>query len=1592
MKKALKIFGIILLSLVTLLGIVAFLLNTYSFQNFLTKQVTQYLSKKLQTRVEIRNVRLDLFYKVNISGIYIEDRAKDTLLYAGLIKLDAGNVFSDYRVIRNITLEDAFVNINRKATGKAWNYDFIVDAFAGNSQPKKKKNSGGSFALDLKQAHFKNVHVRQLDRWVGSDMEYHLNTLDLDAKKVDLVKKNITLNKLAIDGANIILRDYTGGRPDSLKPKPNATDTNIIRFNPAGWKIALEELQLRNSRFELSDPETEATPNYFDAKNILVTQINGTLKNARLDGDTIKTTIVKLTAKERCGLEITDFHTDAEVSHVGVICKNLLLQTRRSEIRDFYAMRYNRFGDFLDYINNVVMEGNFNNSFVSSDDVAYFAEPLQSWKMRVKANGKVKGTVANLRAQDLYVDNGITKFLGDFTMRGLPDIDSTFMDVRPKMMITSGTDLNRFAPTLDDISGVNLKALNAISFKGAFTGFINDFVAYGDFNTNLGFAHTDINMKLPIQGIATYSGKVETRDFDIGTLLYQQDLLGKASVIGAVKGQGFTLKTLKIEIDAVVKQVEVNGYNYHNLDAKGAVAKGIFDGKFNAADPNLTLQTNGRIDFSGSVPRFNIVGNVDTIDLKALKLTDPHIYGKARFRTAFTANNIDNFLGQASLYEIDMHKDSLRLDLDSLILVSTMNGNEKVLSLISDNVAAEIKGEFSILSLPGSVQHFMSRYLPEYIKAPSGSFQNDFTFTIHLQHVSNLLNSFVPYLKGFDETEITGSLNNRNQQLSFNATIPEFTYNNNTVNTTTLVANGNNEKLDLVLKTGEVIQNDDLLIPELVFSSSLSNNRANFSLNTSSTTTLSQATVNGYAEAINDSLRLYFNPSTINFNEKTWQIPSGNKIVFSKGYIAVQNFEIGSGSQKIKVSSPYPLNPKQRVEITLQQIDLEQLAILSGITSPRIIGFANGTATIDSVWGGQFIETDLSIDNLVLNNDTVGKVVAKATYDVTASELRLYNGSGIINQNNNLLAQGTFNFSGSSDKLDGSLQFQDTKLNFLQSFMTGVVSDLKGTATGKLYLKGSSKTPLINGEVQLQNAGFKIDYLGVPYTIQPTNVNFTPDKISFDQLVLVDPNKHEANVKGIITHHNLDHWYFDLSLTGREFLIMNTTSADNDLFYGYIVADATATIKGNLDGMVINVSRAVPSPNTRINVGLPGSGDLGSYDFVTFRTFDQQQKEHKKSRFDLTLRINADINENATTSIIIDPSTNSGITATGTGKLTIDFPLDGEMKMNGNIDISQGVYDYKFANSLVFIPIERKFTIDKGSRVIFEGDPSNALLDVKAIYKVEGGAVPMTLLTPQEQTQMESSSSNDEYREMKRRQPTFVYLSMKGHLANPTLKFDIQMPDYKAYGDLASQKLRRLRDDDAEMLVQVGSLLIFNSFYTQNNTGLGGELGQAGVTMVTNMLSSTVSSQLTNLIGNRLLNDKSLNLNVQYNRVNYTTGGISTGNMVRNEFQFGVSKNFFDNRLIVDVGTGGIDFNENRSIGNARYNSIPGDYRIQYLLTEDGRYRTNLFRSTNYDAIDGRMYKLGVGIGYRKNFNEFKELVPFLNKRKTQPKDTTGKR
>ncbi len=49
------------------------------------------------------------------------------------------------------------------------------------------------------------------------------------------------------------------------------------------------------------------------------------------------------------------------------------------------------------------MQANFDNSEVDSDDIAYFAPAMRSWKKNIRLKGAIRGTVDDLFGKGLVI-------------------------------------------------------------------------------------------------------------------------------------------------------------------------------------------------------------------------------------------------------------------------------------------------------------------------------------------------------------------------------------------------------------------------------------------------------------------------------------------------------------------------------------------------------------------------------------------------------------------------------------------------------------------------------------------------------------------------------------------------------------------------------------------------------------------------------------------------------------------------------------------------------------------------------------------------------------------------------------------------------------------------------------------------------------------------------------------------------------------------------------------------------------------------------------------------------------------------------------
>src|SRR3970040_153400 len=87
--KTIRIAGWIWLCLIGLLLLAALLIQLPVVQNIITQKTIEFVQGKIGTRVSLDRISLSLPKRVVLDGLYVEDQARDTLLYAGTISVDA---------------------------------------------------------------------------------------------------------------------------------------------------------------------------------------------------------------------------------------------------------------------------------------------------------------------------------------------------------------------------------------------------------------------------------------------------------------------------------------------------------------------------------------------------------------------------------------------------------------------------------------------------------------------------------------------------------------------------------------------------------------------------------------------------------------------------------------------------------------------------------------------------------------------------------------------------------------------------------------------------------------------------------------------------------------------------------------------------------------------------------------------------------------------------------------------------------------------------------------------------------------------------------------------------------------------------------------------------------------------------------------------------------------------------------------------------------------------------------------------------------------------------------------------------------------
>ncbi|MCK5701233.1 MAG: translocation/assembly module TamB domain-containing protein, partial [Cyclobacteriaceae bacterium] len=609
------------------------------------------------------------------------------------------------------------------------------------------------------------------------------------------------------------------------------------------------------------------------------------------------------------------------------------------------------------------------------------------------------------------------------------------------------------------------------------------------------------------------------------------------------------------------------------------------------------------------------------------------------------------------------------------------------------------------------------------------------------------------------------------------------------------------------------------------------------------------------------------------------------------------------------------------------------------------------------------IDSRIKINEFSINEFLVGDIIAYSEFDNDSS---LFDVNLNVNRDGEqtMLISGSINPIEKQEQLNLNATFTNANLNLIEPFFENFISDVAGKLNGNVTITGALAKPVIQGKGTTSNGEFTLDYLNTHYQLDG-QVIFDTDYMDFKNFILTDKLNNKGKMWGRITHNGFKELEFDFYGDMEKFLVLNTNSKINDLYYGTAFATGDLRIFGK--EKVLNISaNAVSEKGTKFYIPLEGGSEVIKEDFINFISINDTmrlnaRKEGKKMDLSgINLNLELDITPDAYCEIIFDLTAGDIIRGRGNGKLNLQIDTKGDFYMFGDYEITEGGYNFTLYNI-----INKEFEVEPNSKISWIGDPYEAILDIRANYRQLASLTPILRVTE------EDIRANPE---LSRKYPAKVLLDIKGNLMHPEIEFDIDVEDYPknaTYNNVSIETQmtafkNKLATDEQELKRQVFSLIILKNFSPENAFNVGGSVGKSVSEFISNQISYWVTQFDENLV------------------VDVDLGSLDEEAF--NTFQLRMSYSFMDGRLRVTRDGGFTDQTTGTDV-----KSVLGDWSVEYLLSQDGKLRAKIYNKTNYNTLSSNLKSTsttaGFSISHTQSFDEIKNIFK-KSRDKNRPPET----
>jgi len=716
--------------------------------------------------------------------------------------------------------------------------------------------------------------------------------------------------------------------------------------------------------------------------------------------------------------------------------------------------------------------------------------------------------------------------------------------------------------------------------------------------------------------------------------------------------------------------------------------------------------------------------------------------------------------------------------------------------------------------------------------------------------------------------------------------------------------------------------------------------------------------------------------------EYVWNNEGMNSFIYTADKkLFLNDLKLVNEEQLLRLDGIFSQNPQDSVDYRIQNLDLRKI---SDLINGRVdmSGIVNGTFSTRTLSRNPGIQGDLIINKLAVNDRIVGDINMKSRFE---PELNRFDTSINIltdslkypeyfsrtgREGQKILIDGYINAPQRNNeaRLDTlfyfDVDFQNIDMWVIPFIAPKAFDEMEGQTSGDGYIVGNMQNFNFNVDYQTVDAVYtKPRFLETFYYISGDITASSEKGLSFKSLFIVDP----TGGTGI-----LDGFYDFTSYTGESDMdiriemdelqfLKNSFDADAP-FYGDAFGTGEVRLYGTNYAPVLESQGPITVTNGT-NIGIPLLEETEFNENTQFirkvRSFNFDNIDGEKAEnlnfagvqeidpttltFDqrFTLDLQFVSRDPLTVRLIFDPVTGDVITSEGTGRIRITLQ-DQEVNMFGNYEIVSG--SYQFVSGDV---ISRRFSLQPGGRISWQGPPNDASLNVNAVFRTR--------------TSVNSLSCIETNVEEGQRVPVEIILNLGGTISSIENEFFFRIPSDFNIGQYSTfqTQINNLNATQDEKLIQASSLLISGSFIPtcdESNTAITQRIS-GGSAILNPLLSNQVISPLLSNQINALLNSDVSSLDIDFNLNAY------------NEVDLGVALRLYNNRLV--LRREGQITGQQSTIGD-----LGATYRINRTLSITAFHREDpTFGSFDENSsAGGRQDINGLGVEAQVEFNSGRDL------------------